>query len=1221
MNILMVTNTYTPIVGGVERSIRSFAREYRKRGHSVLIITLEFDNVPAHEKDVIRLPAIRRFNGSDFSIRMPIPFDLDRRLKDFKPDIVHAHHPFILGDTALRISNKYRIPLVFTHHTRYEDYTHYVPIGLPALKRFVIEITCGYAELADYVFAPSRSVKEYLLRDEVRTPIEIIPTGVEPVFFEAKDARRFRSKYAIAENKKIIGHVGRLAKEKNLTFLVPAVIEYLKQDPQAVFVLVGKGPAYEEILKLIKENECEDRFFFTGVLEGEELVEAYQAMDVFAFSSKTETQGMVLLEAMAAGTPVVALRASGVSDIVEDGKNGFLIDDEDRDAFITVLGRFLDLSEREKKKFSERAVKKARALSIEATTKKALGIYEKLLKQRFVYSDIENSPWQKAIGSIKSEWELAGNLAGAVSETIKEELRGTHPWLQRCLKWFDRNEWSVRLLRLTRSENTATEPGLVLIQIDGLGFDHLKEAMGKGRMPFLQKLIKKEQYALGDLYSGLPSSTPAVQAELFYGVKGAVPSFSFLDHETKKICRMYDIESAQLVERRLAQQGIGLLEGGSSYSNVYSGGAAESQFCAVDLGWDTLWAKIRPIKLVILASINIIAIIKTIFFMLLELVISLMSFLNGVLLLRQNIFKELKFVLTRISICILLRDLVAFGARIDITRGLPVIHVNLVGYDEHAHRRGPSSRFAYWTLKGIDRVIEKIYRHAVRSKRRDYDVWIYSDHGQSSMRSYTLTRGHCVHKEIRRVYAKFKKVNTREETLHPNGIQLLRSRYFSHPFLKKLAPVIGKVAPLDAKDNLVVTAMGPIGHVYAFDALSEEEIERFARAIISDAQVPLVLLRQGYSKVKALMKEKTYILPDEARDFWGEACPFRNEATQDLIRLVHHPSAGTCTICGFSPAGENVTFPIEEGAHGGLNPAEMHGFALLPLDRARVLRHKAFLRPIDIRACALKMLKRTDCHHLQERALPIDWRDERRETVRIMTYNVHGCCGMDHKIYPERIARVIARIDPDIVALQELDMHRMRSDGIDQPQVIAHILKMKYHFAPTISLEEQQYGNAILSRYPMRIVATYQLPQLPRKTHLEPRGVIWVECVINGKKLQCMNTHLGLNAAERDHHIDTLLSQEWLGKVDAREPVVFAGDFNAAPSSRLIKKVSGLYKDVQQEMHNYQAQATWPGHFPVGRIDHIFVSPLITISHVAVPRTHLEKNASDHLPLIADIQI
>ena len=422
MNILMVTNTYTPVVGGVERSIRSYTREYRKSGHHVLIVTLEFDDMPREEVDVVRLPSIRRFNGSDFSIRMPIPFNLTTTLKAFKPDIVHSHHPFILGDTALRIAKQYQIPLVFTHHTRYEDYTHYVPIEMPAMRNFVIELTGGYADLADHVIAPSRAIEQRLKDLDVTTPVTVLPTGVDFDAFQKGDSLAFRKKFGIDDSRRCIGHVGRLAREKNLDFLVEGVVDVLKSDKNAVFVLVGKGPELETIERTISTHGLSAQFVHTGVLEGQDLIDVYHAMDLFVFSSKSETQGMVLLEAMAASTPVVALSASGVDDVVEEGQNGFLVGEESRSSFVDRMMRVLNAESSIYQGFQQQARETARSLSIENTAQIALQIYHSLVQKQYHRGDFENSPWSSALGRIKAEWELLGNLAGSVGQTLKERL-------------------------------------------------------------------------------------------------------------------------------------------------------------------------------------------------------------------------------------------------------------------------------------------------------------------------------------------------------------------------------------------------------------------------------------------------------------------------------------------------------------------------------------------------------------------------------------------------------------------------------------------------------------------------------------------------------------------------------------------------------------------------------------------------------------------------------
>ena len=150
MNILMMTNTYTPHVGGVARSVSTFTKKLSDLGHRVIVVAPEYEGTSKDEKDIIRIPAIQHFNGSDFSVVLPIPVFLENHVEDFKPDIVHSHHPFLIGSTAVRISTKYSVPLVYTQHTMFEKYTHYVPVGFEKLKQFVASLSTGYANLSNH---------------------------------------------------------------------------------------------------------------------------------------------------------------------------------------------------------------------------------------------------------------------------------------------------------------------------------------------------------------------------------------------------------------------------------------------------------------------------------------------------------------------------------------------------------------------------------------------------------------------------------------------------------------------------------------------------------------------------------------------------------------------------------------------------------------------------------------------------------------------------------------------------------------------------------------------------------------------------------------------------------------------------------------------------------------------------------------------------------------
>ncbi|MBD3240606.1 MAG: oxidoreductase, partial [Chitinivibrionales bacterium] len=249
--------------------------------------------------------------------------------------------------------------------------------------------------------------------------------------------------------------------------------------------------------------------------------------------------------------------------------------------------------------------------------------------------------------------------------------------------------------------------------------------MDHGRTPFLSSLLKREDYRVHSWYSGVPSTTPSVQGELFYGKRTAVPAFGFRDHETGRLTSMFNIGTATQVEQRLAASAPGLLEGGSSYANVYAGGADRTAFCFTKTGIGRLLNGLSVLKLLLLAVLHVAALGRVAVLLVIETLLAFTDFIRGVAG-RHHFFKELKFIPSRVGVCILLREMVTASVLADVALGVPVIHANFLGYDEQSHRRGPSSTFAHWTLKGIDWSLRRIWNAAHRSSRRDYDVWIYS---------------------------------------------------------------------------------------------------------------------------------------------------------------------------------------------------------------------------------------------------------------------------------------------------------------------------------------------------------------------------------------------------------------------------------------------------------------------------------------------------------------
>jgi glycosyltransferase involved in cell wall biosynthesis len=379
MKILMLTNTYAPHVGGVALSVEAFTAAYRERGHEVLVVCPEFENAPEDEPGVIRIPAIQRFNGSDFSVVLMTPRWLRRKVEAFGPDLIHSHHPFLLGATAVRLARMLDVPLVFTHHTMYEHYTHYVPGNSPAMQRFAIHLSTNYANLSDSVFAPSKAVATILRRRGVRVPVHIIPTGVRIEDFAAGSGKGFRAILGIPEDAFVVGHVGRLAPEKNPDFLIGAVARFLVETPSTCAVIVGVGPSMPGMREGLQRLAVGERVHFAGVLHGPFLVSAYKAMDAFAFASLSETQGMVLTEAMAAGVPVVALSAPGVDEVVRDDMNGRLLHTADQGAFAAALRGLAALPKEQRQVLRNCARQTAETYAITHTADAAIEAYEALL--------------------------------------------------------------------------------------------------------------------------------------------------------------------------------------------------------------------------------------------------------------------------------------------------------------------------------------------------------------------------------------------------------------------------------------------------------------------------------------------------------------------------------------------------------------------------------------------------------------------------------------------------------------------------------------------------------------------------------------------------------------------------------------------------------------------------------------------------------------------------
>lgn len=385
MRICHFTNTFLPHVGGVARAVQTLLEDQRRARHNVLVVAPEFEEGEAPrriERHVERIPAITHFNESDFSVSLPFAAILSRRLADSAPDIIHTHHPFLLGNTALREAATRQVPIVFTHHTLYENYTHYLPFESEVTRDYAAALATRFANRCDAVVAPSQSVADLIVARGVEVPVHVIPTGIDMRKIAAGDAPRGRRRWHLPADVPVIGHLGRLAPEKNLAYLAEAMARALKKQTDARALIVGDGPSREDMLKHFTAAGVADRVVFTGKLSGRRLHDAYAVMTVFAFASTSETQGLVLAEAMAAASPVVALDASGVREVVADRRNGRLLP---ADASAATFARaLLDLIAQpdRREQWSQAALKTAATFDRRRTTAALLHLYRELIETR-----------------------------------------------------------------------------------------------------------------------------------------------------------------------------------------------------------------------------------------------------------------------------------------------------------------------------------------------------------------------------------------------------------------------------------------------------------------------------------------------------------------------------------------------------------------------------------------------------------------------------------------------------------------------------------------------------------------------------------------------------------------------------------------------------------------------------------------------------------------------
>ncbi|HEV8307245.1 MAG TPA: glycosyltransferase [Methylomirabilota bacterium] len=323
------------MLGGVSTAVETLRRTLERLGHDVVVIAPRMAGACEPTPGVMRVPAVPAPTYPDFSLPLPVLRGLARRMEALGLDVFHAQHPFLLGATARRLARRLGRPLVFTYHTLYDKYAHYVPLPRPVVADRAVAWSTRFANSADLVIAPSAGLAARLRGQGVRRPVQVLPTGVDLGLFQPGDRAAARAALGLPAAPLLL-YVGRLDREKNLTFLLDAFERIAVGHPTVQLVLVGRGTQEKSLRHYAAGLAARARVRFGGGVPQAQVVRYYQAADVFAFTSTTETQGLAVLEAMASGLPVVAVRASGVEEAVVDGVTG-LLTPEDREVFAAAV--------------------------------------------------------------------------------------------------------------------------------------------------------------------------------------------------------------------------------------------------------------------------------------------------------------------------------------------------------------------------------------------------------------------------------------------------------------------------------------------------------------------------------------------------------------------------------------------------------------------------------------------------------------------------------------------------------------------------------------------------------------------------------------------------------------------------------------------------------------------------------------------------------------------
>lgn len=379
MRIGMFTEAYHPTMNGVVVSIDTFAAELRARGHEVIVFAPANRHAP-HEAGVVRIPALSLPTNQDYFLITASARRVTKIAQTARLDVIHSHHIFRMGSLALATARTLDIPIVQTYHTLLTEYGHYVPLFQGLVRWYLRWRSRTFLNRVNQVVTPSPSIAALLRSYGVRQPITSIPTGIDLAAFTRPASDAELRRYGIDPGRPFVLFVGRLAAEKNVQLLLNSFLRVHQVLPEVQLVLIGSGPARGQYESWVANNQLSENVAFTGFLPKDVTNRVFGRAAVFGFPSVTDTQGIVIQEAMAAGVPPVAVAKFGPADYIKDGETGLLVP-EDEDQFTRALERVLT-DHRLRDRLGASARQQARAYARATTAAQLESLYQRLTSPR-----------------------------------------------------------------------------------------------------------------------------------------------------------------------------------------------------------------------------------------------------------------------------------------------------------------------------------------------------------------------------------------------------------------------------------------------------------------------------------------------------------------------------------------------------------------------------------------------------------------------------------------------------------------------------------------------------------------------------------------------------------------------------------------------------------------------------------------------------------------------